>query len=409
MEKIDLDNPIPTPETPPVENKPWLSVLSNQEKKDLELSFLGTGRKYWLERLATELDLLPANVQKVVEEYLTTKKIPTGAPTDFFYGYIKNRQEALKLNAQKRFAVKEMRSRLKAIDERRGYSEKEKRERLAVKYDPEQKSLYATRSNSPEAPKTPITIGDIVADEEWGIKYNPDPDTLPPALWRRIRKLSDIGETRHQVEDLFNQEIVRATHIPEPTTTIPVKWLEEHYRPTTAFGGIIAERMAKTLLTRIQHNNPSLGLRIENSNVFEDVQMKYDFRVSLPKKVEGVAVEDPDLPRKEYVEAKQKIGVQFTLSDTRSLLKHKRRQLRKAREQVSTETRFIRRPVDDIILLSIPFVNYGGCFKRWLDNGKPPGGPEQYINREQKILILKKILEKGGVSLTDEEIAKLKI
>lgn len=378
--------------------KEKLPVISTQEKRDLEMTVYTRGnRRYWMKRLLPELDILPTNIQKALQQKAEGKAL-SGQLELEFNTYIDKRQTVLKFNCQKRLAMEDLKDHLKEIDEKQEYVEKEKSGRRIVSYDTNTNELFVDVSGE----KKKITFGDIVADYEWGIKYSPD-QSVPERTWRKIRKLSDITQARRKIEQIFNQELAKI-EILSPATT---SWSEDFLEKYPA-EGIIAEKMVKNFLTRIQYNNPDLSFRVESSNTIEDVELKYDFKVTVPEKRRGIAIESKDMPREEFIKNKRKIGIQFTISQNYGKLYKKEKQVETAKSKVQEikYLKYIKKPVDDIVLISLPGGMYGDAFRRWLSEGKPAGGPEQYLNKEEKTKIFREV-SKNFLPLSETEIENL--
>ena len=61
------------------------------------------------------------------------------------------------------------------------------------------------------------------------------------------------------------------------------------------------------------------------------------------------------------------------------------------------------------MVVRLPILNiFLDFYKRWINEGKPSGGPEQYLSREQKLAIFRKAT-KGLLNLSEEELQKLVI
>jgi len=309
-----------------------------------------------------------------------------------------------KLQDEKREVMAQLRSRLADIDSLKDYPEEEQKDRRVVHYNAEAKDLFVFDGQE----QRKITFGDIVADLDWGIKYRPAP-VVPEVLWRKIRKLCDIAEARQSIEWAYNRELSRMGY-GGGSWNFPFSRIEEEVRGKDqktingGYGGFIAEKMAKNFLWRMQYSHLKVGFRVENSSVVEDASLKYDFKVRFLPQVRGVAVEPEGMTRNEYIRQKKNIGIQFTtrrhgLSKDRKVVEGMRRSL------LEEYRKLVKKPVDDIILIEIE-LKAGSCFTRWVVEGKPSGGPEQYLTREQKIEIFQKVTE-GKLNLSDEEIEKL--
>ena len=224
-----------------------------------------------------------------------------------------------------------LKNRLHDIDVGADYSEEERAGRRNVFYDVENERLFVNESEG----KKWLTFGDIVADLDWGVAYRPDA-SCPREVWRRVRKLSDIEEARRNISKIFNQEISALEHVSLPTTDLNEEFLER-YMDHPATRGIIGERMAKNILLRMSYNNPELPFKVEASNAIEDAELKYDFKVWIPERILGVAVESDDMPRDKFAKNKRKVGIQFTVSSIDANLRKKEGQLKDAREKIDEE------------------------------------------------------------------------
>ena len=169
--------------------------------------------------------------------------------------------------------------------------------------------------------------------------------------------------------------------------------------------------MAKNFLIRVTDNNPKLKFKVESSNALEDAKLKYDFKIVTEQKKRGVAIEGDKMPRDEFVSAKKRIGIQFTSTDKGSALKKKQRQIKGIQEKLdqlkSKYQSEIKKPVDDIVLVSLHLDTYKKRFKKWLDNGKPSGGPEQYLDHGEKMKLVEKVTQ-NFLELSRQEIKDLK-
>ncbi len=376
------------------------NVASKQEKRDLAMNTSQKGwTKYWLKRLVPEIDILPTNISRAVSTYLTTGKIINIATLP---SYINKRISILQFQIQKREKMARLKKELRRVDAREDLPEHEKKQRKAISYDHEVESLFVIERGN----KKIFTIGDIIGDLEWGIKYYPD-ESVPYAIWRKIRKLSALKETRTELEEIFNIEISQMEKISLPTTVYKVKDIEAHLAHI-GIHGVVAERMIQSVLVRIAYNHPELNLKIEHSNAVEDSELKYDFKIVIPIKARGVAIEGNSLPREDYKQEKKRIGIQFTVTRKPSNISKKRKQVEDAKQRLTDlpYRNYIKRQVDDIVLISVSLNSYINCFRKWISEGKPSGGPEQYLTSEEKAYFLKTALN-GLVDLSDEEIEKL--
>lgn len=363
-----------------------LNVLSEQERKDLMMDFRNkTSLEYWAKRLLPEADLLPSDVRQAVLDYNTGLPALKEVASPIIIFYAIKRLSVLKFNIQKRLVMAEFKKRLKNIDKRENYNEEEMKDRRTIFYEEDGEKLFVKVGDKIKY----LSFGDIAGDYLWGIKYAPD-SNLPDNIWRKIRKISDLAEARAKVGDIFNQELSNIYGVPLGSQNMTEEFLEK--RPQA---GMIAEKAVVSYLERLQYNYPDLVFRVEPSNALEDTRLKYDFKIFVPQKTRGVALEGDKMPRDNYVKEKVKLGIQFTISNSSELQNHKKKQLEEARKQITDENlkRFVKRKVDDIVLVTIPLNNFGLYFWKWVKEGKPPGGPERYLTVSERKKILKDIFQ----------------
>lgn len=334
--------------------------------------------RYWVPRLKADVEVLPDDVRAVVE----SGQIHL-APADerVLSLYVGGRIRALTFKLGKRQEMDKLKAELRRIDEREEMEPLEVLSRRTLSYDVADDILYVEEG---EGERRRVTEGDVVADLIWGVTYRPDA-SVPPTTWRRLRKLSAIKETRARISDIWNRELAERESLSLPTTSLSPKFLEEH-----PMSGVVAERLAQSLLTRIQYDHPEAGLQVEPSNAFEDAELKYDFKVVFSKKTRGIAVFDESGTRELYVEEKRRLGIQFTIGKK---LVHKETQIKEAKDKLQDERlrAAVNKPVEDIVLVAVPMKDISKIFKQWLGDGKPAGGPERYLSREAKLQLIESI------------------
>lgn len=333
---------------------------------------------YWKDRLDKEIkDLSQKDYQSqaVLSEWIkgeANERINMGR-------YVEKRMQVMHTLA----------SRLAEVDQRIDYPESEHQFRRVIHYNEESKEPYIMTK---DGRMHLFDVDNITTDIDWGVVYRPDKD-MPPELWRSIRKRMDIAEARRDIEEIFNEELAKTEGLSLPTTSITGAWLEQHFKADNpSIIGIIGERMAKNALHSLGHQHKEMELRVENSNAFEDAELKYDFKISLPNVTRGVATTHEGVDRASYVSAKRNVGVQFTISKNPEILSKKEGQLRTARTRIEDEevNKYTKRPVSDIVLVSLRF-DAARRYEQWLSEDKPPGGPEQYISEQEKSELLQKI------------------
>lgn len=401
------------------------AIVSDQEKQDLNMGYskgpnleYTPALQYWIRRLLSEVNILPPSIAEAVRAFdnaMRQDNMPTGKALKELFSmrkelaeYIDFRRESLKFNVAKRLEMAKLKQHLYEIDNQGDGSEENLEGGREVFYDSEHGQTFIRVGDEVK----PISIGDIVADYDWGIRYKISQD-FPPQLLRKTKKLVALTAARRGVEKIFNFELLKiegvlqgageymdADRIEEKLVRHKGKRLVE-----ATIEGVLAEKMVQGFLIRVQHNNPDLGLKVEAANALEDTELKYDFKILIPDKTRGVAIKGDDLPRDQYVQQKKEIGFQLTVSKK---VGKKRRQIREAKLDLQKYNNLIKRPVDDIVLLSLPLKTYGQHFMKWFQTGKSSGGPEQFLTRKEKVRILK-IATNNFLALTDAEIEKLNL
>lgn len=363
-------------------------------KKDARFSTSERGWvEYWQKRLIAETGKLP----KAIESLLSLEKFSPDQIHDF-QAYINLRSAAARFWWAKRRVMKHLREELARIDQGTDVPEKNAGGMREVSYDEVAGVLFVSRDA--DGNPIPFSDADVAADRLWGIRYRASKN-VPRELWRKIRKKSAIMGARLEIDDLVNQELAEVEKIGLPTSSWSPEFLEKNPQ-----AGVVAERMAQSLLMRLGAAHPELGLGVEMSNAVEDAELKYDFKITVRKFRRGVAVEGKEGGREEHVEAKRRLGVQFTINN--SAVGKKERQISLAREQLGEGkySEYIRRAVDDIVLVVVPLREFSDVFRKWVQDGRPPGGPEQYLPLESRIELVQKTLQ-GRLDIPREELAAM--
>lgn len=227
-----------------------------------------------------------------------------------------------------------------------------------------------------------ITLGEIMTDGAWGIRYALDPDSIP----RPARKMYLVEEVKRELQALLDQQIIAD----ETESVQGGEGVKAAYRAKSEEAGaerlpsgLVAERMVENFFKKITYDT-DVPFEIRLADVYQDVTQKIDFIVHRKTHIRGIGVEISD---------KDDVGVQFT---TRSGdLEHKKEQVKRARKYLKQEDE-----VDDIMLVSVPLARTKELFEEW-NIKKLPGGPDKLWDRTTKGTVFRRVLE--GV-LTKEEL-----
>ena len=244
-----------------------------------------------------------------------------------------------------------------------------------------------------------IGIGDIISDYAWGIKYVPDGQMTEPS-YRTLAKRILSNEARRGIEDIYDKELGKTTtggsiSPKQPLSQIESQWGKWKNRPEGLLWlGFIAETAVRELLNREAINN-KLNFAVLRANAKEDSIYKIDFKIHVYQRSRGVRVK-----QKEPKNAGSKVGIQFGLIEPR-FARRKAEKIKQIKEKFGKEL-----PVKDILLIAIQTKEFADAFNKWLELGKPSGGPEQFLSRDLKIELLKAVT-KNLVEINDEEIERI--
>ena len=247
-----------------------------------------------------------------------------------------------------------------------------------------------------------LTIGDILSDYAWGISYVPDGKMVEPA-YRRIAKKILTNETRRQLEYVYDEElklnIERGLgHAQKIDESFEKQWLE-HKEKVIKYGwhGVVSEAMAREVVSRLSAQEVGIPLVVDRANVLEDSKYKYDFKVRTWRARRGVGVGD----EQEIERRTKKIGIQFSVVAVKNVLSEsgvkswsERRKLLKILKIEKVKEKFAEKmPVDDIVFINMPTLEFAHAYTRWLKKGKPSGGPEQFLSEELKQQLLEAVTQ----------------
>jgi hypothetical protein len=243
---------------------------------------------------------------------------------------------------------------------------------------------YASRMSS-------VTIGEIIADGEWGIEYDLDTKTVP----RAVRKRYLVERAKRQLRHLLDGQII----IDELNNSQTHIYKREAYRHIASDAsaefksGFIAERMIESFLTTIMYDL-NADFKVMKADVYQDVEQKIDFIIKRKFHTRSVQVEEDTADVASPTE-RASLGIQCTINLDRSKLEHKERQIEQARRGLAKEG-----PVEDLVLVQIPSLHIRSIYEKWA-RSKTSGGPTKLWDKEVKVIIFREIMK--GI-LTPQEI-----
>lgn len=238
----------------------------------------------------------------------------------------------------------------------------------------------------------PVTVGDIMADLDWGRYYYLDPQTTE----RNVRKRYLIEDAKHELQALLDEQItideIASGYTSDVLRDVYTKRAEAH-EATELAPGFLAEKMVRSFFTKMSYDFPESGISIEETDAFDDVNNKIDFVIRHSVRSRGVDV-DADT-------SAERVGIQFTTTQNSIALERKQSQVEEAKERVLQA----HLGIDDVVLVHMPAAQIVAAHDLWREN-PVPGGPDAYWDRETKEQVF------GGVMtniLTPEQVQEYSV
>src|SRR3989338_11216754 len=201
-----------------------------------------------------------------------------------------------------------------------------------------------------------VTLGELLTDQEWGVEYVLDVETIP----RQIQKRFAVEQAKFQLRELLNEQII----LNETGRTDTPYYLHDIYnklaqKTSETQSGFLAERGVRNFLKKMVIDY-GLPVEIIDADVFQDVMEKIDFSIRSNTGHRGVEVE-PGSEHQKY------LGFQFTTLDPKSREPEAIERLEKKRKQITdVKKRFsVDLEVDDILLITVPSRVYKKAFRNW--------------------------------------------
>jgi hypothetical protein len=253
-----------------------------------------------------------------------------------------------------------------------------------------------------------LTKGDILSDMQWGIHYDLNHEVVAEeyrikyekfrqqyvnkyyqAKIDRLASMKLALQLADEVSDSFKSETYRQIY----------QRLKEGEAGQSEQAGFLFEKMLEGLLLKVAED---LGQReqskfsVKKADVFDDVELKADLILNLPEKNRGVGVEE-----KKAVAGKK--GFQVTLiGKDNQKWQHKLDQVRKAKEKIKAlKASGQEVAIDDLVLFEVEIGNREilNVFDKWVDSGRPGGGPENLFSQELIMEFLAEIFKDSELDL----------
>lgn len=260
-------------------------------------------------------------------------------------------------------------------------------QRKELSYPKDARKVRVLSENSveviqPDGSAAELMLADLVADLQWDIVHE-----LPVDAPRRMQRRYALERRRKSLEDLRDQQMGGFNESAKGVTVSQKRILDGAKRghtPGNSEQGFSAEIMAHSLLLRNSFDQKDT-FRVIAADPVQDVVDKVDFIIDRrAKHTRGVDVE---------ISGFEHVGIQFTLRKGSSLAK-KRKKMQHALGEIETE-------FDDVVLVSVPGKWTVPVMEEWISAGRPSGGPEQFLDEQQREALYKTPLQK---MFTEEEI-----
>jgi hypothetical protein len=231
-----------------------------------------------------------------------------------------------------------------------------------------------------------VTMGELVADVEWGQKYSFDPSVNI----HDVRKWH-LAELKQDLREKLNAQIIESELADQKADA----WKQGAYekmreRSESAMEktGIIAEKMVMTFLEELSYDHPDADFEIEPADAHMDVHQKIDFVIHRKQRTHGARIEES--AEADTIRVRD-VGIQFTTALGK--VEQKEKQLRQARKNA--------KEVDDIVLVTLPLKEASALYKTWDASGRQPGGPMRLWSRDTKAQVFRAVMTHV---LTQDEI-----
>ncbi len=237
----------------------------------------------------------------------------------------------------------------------------------------------------PDGSEDMLTVGDILTDHEWGIRYALDAQTIP----RRLRKRYLIVRAKEKLRTYLNQQIAIDQSEGAFARRGPRGKYQEYLRGTHEQLGHLAERIVRTYLQKLAINH-NLDMELIEATIDQDAEFTIDFLISIRQRKRGVHVDDaPDT-------ARELVGVQLTTAKRHP---GKAKRIDEAKVRLA-QTGVSEQPIRDIVLVKIMRSFIRRMMNAWNASNKPSGGPEQFLDKTSQEKMFRAIL-KGIYSLEE--------
>lgn len=280
----------------------------------------------------------------------------------------KSEKEIFLMQLEKQKIMEKLKEQLACLDDDNCIMKKEYEDDIDVKYyeEHEKDGLFLV-----EGSENLLSFGDIVSDLDWGHFYFFQKGTIN----RNLHKKYLVECAKKEIMELLNYQILESEISNKKTgpkrrlTYIRVK----KYLKSNGYNksGLVYEKMLISILKKIE-NDYFTDFEVVKTDVYEDVNNKIDF--ILKCKSSGANV-----------------GIQFSTTRTSEQQSRKRNQV----DSVNRDTdRLKNTKVDYVMTIFIEKELFEKAYDKWIEAGRPVGGPIYHLTKEDLNAILKKALEK---------------
>lgn len=233
-----------------------------------------------------------------------------------------------------------------------------------------------------------LRFGDLIADSEWGIVYRFDDASVARSTQKRyalefakieLRDLADeqLGLLNSSLKGTFSarefdESFIAKGELPDART---------HEGLLGSIKGRLAEKTVRSFFLRYSYEK-DVRFRVHPTDIAQDALDKIDMALERiqPKHRRGVHVDAQ--------EGINIVGVQVSATEGNSNTRTKKRR--------SVKRRFLHdvEGFDDYVVLFLPGQKSIDAYKNWIREGRPSGGPEQFLSEEDRKEIFSKALQK---------------
>ncbi len=233
-----------------------------------------------------------------------------------------------------------------------------------------------------------LTLGQLIADLEWGKQYWLDPATVSSTAQKRYT----LEVARRQLERLRDKQVeLHESANPHIHADYKLAFHGVNTNRHLEVPGIIAEHLAYAFFKQLEVDGGT-EYKVEKADPYHDAYQKIDLLFRIPHWVRGASIFGD-----EPIKGKPIRGVQLSIGG-KGAYRKKRGHLRDARLRLDE-------PIDDVMLVFIDSEMVSRVYQAWVSDGRPPGGPIRYLTNQDTEQLVEGCL---ADLVSDQELGRLK-